>query len=80
MESKVKLKEINIKNCTCYYFDDIIRFWDKDIEFSDTLLDEKSYETSDSILIYDIWNETSTSAKPLHIRFDKIDGSIKIHN
>ena len=63
MESKVKLKEINIKNCTCYYFDDIIRFWDKDIEFSDTLLDEKSYETSDSILIYDIWNETSTSAK-----------------
>ena len=80
MESKVKLKEINIKNCTCYYFEDIIRFWDKDIEFSDTLLDEKSYETSDNILIYDISNKTSTSAKPLHIRFDKIDGSIKIHN
>ena len=80
MESKVKLKEINIKNCTCYYFEDIIRFWDKDIEFGDTLLDEKSYETSDNILIYDISNKTSTSAKPLHIRFDKIDGSIKIHN
>ena len=80
MESKVKLKEINIQNCTCYYFEDIIRFWDKDIEFSDTLLDEKSYETSDNILIYDISNKTSTSAKPLHIRFDKIDGSIKIHN
>ena len=80
MESKVKLKEINIKNCTCYYFEDIIRFWDKDIEFSDTLLDEKSYETSDNILIYDISNKTSTSAKPLHIRFGKIDGSIKIHN
>ena len=80
MESKVKLKEINIKNCTCYYFEDIIRFWDKDIEFSDTLLDEKLYETSDNILIYDISNKTSTSAKPLHIRFDKIDGSIKIHN
>ena len=80
MESKVKLKEINIKNCTCYYFEDIIIFWDKDIEFSDTLLDEKSYETSDNILIYDISNKTSTSAKPLHIRFDKIDGSIKIHN
>ena len=80
MESKVKLKEINIKNCTCYYFEDIIRFWDKDIEFSVSLLDEKSYETSDNILIYDISNKTSTSAKPLHIRFDKIDGSIKIHN
>ena len=29
MESKDELKENDIKNCTCYYFDDIIRFWDK---------------------------------------------------
>ena len=33
MESKDKLKEIDIKNCRCYYFDDIIRFWDRDIDF-----------------------------------------------
>ena len=40
--SNDQLKEIDIKNCTCYYFDDIItRFWDRDIDFSDILLDEK---------------------------------------
>ena len=26
MESNDKLKEINIKNCVCYYLDDIIKF------------------------------------------------------
>ena len=25
MESNDKLKEFDIKNCTCYYFDDIIK-------------------------------------------------------
>ena len=33
MESKDKLKEIDIKNCTCYYFDDKIK--DVDINLSD---------------------------------------------
>ena len=28
MESKNELKEINIKNCTCYCFDDIMRVTD----------------------------------------------------
>ena len=41
MESKDELKEIDIKNQMCYYFDDIIRFWDRDINFSDILLDGK---------------------------------------
>ena len=49
MESKNELKEIDIKNRLCYCFDDIIRFCDKDIEFSDILLAEKSYETSENI-------------------------------
>ena len=31
MESKDKLKEIDIKNRTCDCFDDLIRFWDRDI-------------------------------------------------
>ena len=31
MESKDELKEIDIKNCTCYCFEGIIRVWDKDI-------------------------------------------------
>ena len=43
MESKDELKEIDIKNRTCYYFDDIIRFWDRDIDFRDILLDKKLY-------------------------------------
>ena len=41
MKSKDELKEIDIKNCMCYYFDDIMRVID--IDFSDSLLNEKSY-------------------------------------
>ena len=43
MERKDKLKEIDIKNCTCYYFNDIMRAWDIDIytDFGGILLDEK---------------------------------------
>ena len=35
MESKDELKEIDIKNHTCYYFDDIISVWDRDVDFRD---------------------------------------------
>ena len=38
MERKDNLKEIDIKNRTCYYFHYIIK--DVDIYFSDILLDE----------------------------------------
>ena len=38
MKSKNELKEIDIKNCTCYYFDDIIT--DRDI-YSAILLHKK---------------------------------------
>ena len=46
MESKDELKEIYIKNRTCYYFDDIMRAWDidTDTDFSGILLDEKLYK------------------------------------
>ena len=71
MEHKDELKEDDIKNCSCYYFVDIMRV--RDIDPSDTLLDEKSYE---NILIYNISYKTFMGAKPLHIRFDKIDGFI----
>ena len=40
MEGYDKPKEIDTKDCTCYYFDDTMRVID--IEFSDILLDEKS--------------------------------------
>ena len=56
-------------------------FWDRDIDFSDILVDEKLYkEKCQNILIYDISYKTLTRAKPLHIRFNKIDGFIKIHD
>ena len=44
MKSKDKLKEVDIKNRTCYYFDDIIGVMDRDsdFDFSDILLDEIS--------------------------------------
>ena len=49
MESKNELKEINIKNRTWYYFDYIVRFSDRDIDFSDILLDEKLYNKKSKI-------------------------------
>ena len=73
MESKDELKEIDIKNRTCYYFDDIIK--DVDIYFSDILLDEKLYE---NISVCDISYKASTGPKPLRIILDKIDGFISV--
>ena len=48
---------------------------DVDIYFSDILLDEKLYE---NISVYQISYKTSTGPKPLQIRFDKIDGFIRV--
>ena len=45
MEDTNKLKEINVKNHSCYYFDDIIKFEDFDLD--DILIDEKSNELPD---------------------------------
>ena len=44
MESSDELKEIDIKNCTCYYFDDVMRVGDFD--FDNMLLVKKSYKNS----------------------------------
>ena len=66
MESKDELKDIDINNRACYYFDDIIREFD--INFNNILLDEKLYENNS---VYDISYKTSTGPKPLRIRFDK---------
>ena len=78
MESKDKLKEIDIKNHTCYCFPDTIRFWDRDVEFSDILLDKNYIKKKTKV--YGISYITSTGAKPLRIRIDKIDGFIKIRD
>ena len=68
MKSKNEFKKIDINNCACYYFDDIIN--GTDINFSNILLDQK-YE---NISVYDILYKTSTGPKLLCIRFDKIEG------
>ena len=52
MESKDELKEIDIKNRKCYYFDNTIK--DRDIYYAYILLDAKSYETYEYILVYNI--------------------------
>ena len=49
MESNDKLKEAYIKNCICYYFDDIIKIEDFDLD--QIIMDEKSDE---NILVYNI--------------------------
>ena len=74
MEIKDKLKEIHTKNCTCYYFDVKIIFWDRDIDFSDILLNEKLHKQKYKNIFM------TFHAKPLRIRFDKIAGFIKIHD
>ena len=54
------------------YFDGIIKFEDFDLD--DILIDEKSYR---NILVYNTSYKTVIGAKPLHIRFDKIDGLLE---
>ena len=47
MQDKFELKEIDIKNCKIYCFDDVIIAWDIDIidtDFSNFLLEEKLYK------------------------------------
>ena len=62
--SKDEIKQIDIKNCAYYYFDDIMRV--TDIDF-DILLDKKSYKTFENILIYDVSYKTFMGAKSLCI-------------
>ena len=78
MKSKDELKEIDFKNRMFYYVNDIIRFWDRDLEFSDILLNQKSYkENYENILTDNLSYKTSTAAKRVLIMFDKIDEFIK---
>ena len=75
MESNNKLKEIDIKSCMCYNFDDIIKI--EDFNFNNTLIVEKSYE---NILVYSISYRTVIGDKPLCIRFNKINGFIRVYD
>ena len=67
-----ELKKVYLKNQTCYYFDDIIKI--EDFEFNNILLDEESQE---NILIYNVSYKTLIGTKPLHIKFNNVDGFIR---
>ena len=75
MRSNDKLKEIDIKNRMCYYFDDIIKIEDFDLD--NILIGETSYEI---ILVYNISYKSLIDSKPLSIRFNKIDGFIRVYD
>ena len=55
------------------YFDEIIKF--KDFDIDNILIDEKSYE---NISVYTISYKTFIGAKLLRIRFDKVNGFIRV--
>ena len=58
----INLKKLKLyfKNCTYYYFDDIIKI--EDFYLDNTLMDEKSNE---NILVYSILYKILITAKPL---------------
>ena len=66
MNKNKKLKEIDIKNCTCYYFDNIINIHDLD----NVLIDLKSYKI---ISICKVTSKIPYGSKPLRIISDKAD-------
>ena len=70
-----EIKKSCIKNRRCYHFDDIIKLDDFDLD--NILIDEKSPENT---FIYDISYKTLIYSKLLHIRFDKVDGFIRIYD
>ena len=72
MESNNELQKTDIKNCTCYYFDNIVNI--NDLNLANILLEEKSYR---NLLIYDVRYKTSYSAKPLCIISDKVGGYVR---
>ena len=69
-----EIKNLLIKNHTCYYFDDIIKLKDFDL---DILIDKNSHR---NILIYDNSYKTLIGSKLLQIKFDKINGIIRIYD
>ena len=69
MKTKNELKESDIKNRVCYYFNDIINGTKNN--FSNILLDKKFYE---NISVYNISYKIPRGSKPLRIRSGKIDG------
>ena len=72
MESEDELKEIDTKNRKWYYFDDLMRFGYRDVDFSHILFDEKLYKENTKIF----------QSMTFHTKFQRVQnhcvlGSIK---
>ena len=71
MNSKNEFKKINIKYCTCYYFDDIANV-NEYVNVDRILLVKKSYwKLCKKILVYNILYKKIMDAKPFRL------GSVK---
>ena len=68
MKTNYKLRDINIKNGTCYYFDDIIEL--EDFDLNNILIGRKSYE---NIGVYGISYKNFIGTKPMRITLNKIE-------
>ena len=68
-----KLRERNIKSCTCCYLDDLINI--NDIDFENIISDEKLYENT--CVYYLCLLQNTYSVKPLRAIFHKIIEYIK---
>ena len=75
MESINDLKETDIKNSTYYHFDDLIKI--NDFDSDNVQLDQKLCHKK---LVHNILYKTLIGAKPLHIRFDKVYGFIRVYD
>ena len=64
METNAELKEIDIKNHRCYYFDNTTKIEDFDLD--NILIYGKSYE---NIVVYNFSYKILIDAKPLRIKF-----------
>ena len=70
-----KLKEIGIKNRTCYYYGELIKI--EDFDFGNILIDRKSCK---NILVYNILCKTLFGSKPLFSRFYEVDRFIRVYD
>ena len=75
MDSNDELKETDIRNRKCYYFD--AKTKTEDFNLDNILIKKKWYK---NILVYNISYKTLIDAKPLRSRFDKIDRFIRVYD
>ena len=75
MDSNDELKETDIRNRTCYYFD--AKTKTEGFNLDNILIKKKRYK---NILVYNISYKTLIDAKPLRCGVDKINGFIRVYD